>query len=204
MTNGNSSSGGGDAGSTASSAQPAPTPPLELSISLASGMQHVGQEEWDACATGGGEINPFLLHDFLAVLEESGSAVKEEGWLPQHVLVRRSDTGELLGCAPCYLKAHSYGEYVFDQARLWHGGRRGGEAVLAWRTLLLRPARCSRQLLLLSSPASPAVLGGGLPADAARALLPQAAGGRALHPRPRPPPAGQAWATCGGSAPRHG
>ncbi|PRW57010.1 hypothetical protein C2E21_4042 [Chlorella sorokiniana] len=79
-------------------------------------MEHITREEWDACAAGDGETNPFLLHDFLAVLEESDSAVKEEGWLPQHVLVRRTDTGELLGCAPCYLKAHSYGEYVFDQS----------------------------------------------------------------------------------------
>ena len=77
---------------------------MELTLSLASGMQHVGREEWDACATAGGELNPFLLHDFLLALEESGSAVKEQGWLPQHVLVRRSDTGELLGCAPMYLK----------------------------------------------------------------------------------------------------
>jgi hypothetical protein len=90
--------------------------PLKLTVSLASGMQFIGQEEWDACATGGGEVNPFVLHDFLHVLEASGSAVREEGWLGQHLVVRRSDGGELLGCCPMYLKAHSYGEYVFDQS----------------------------------------------------------------------------------------
>ncbi|EFN55029.1 hypothetical protein CHLNCDRAFT_48894 [Chlorella variabilis] len=79
-------------------------------------MEHVSKEEWDACATAGGEVNPFLLHDFLHALEASGSAVKEEGWLPQHVLVRRGDSGELLGCCPMYLKGHSYGEYVFDSS----------------------------------------------------------------------------------------
>lgn len=41
--------------------------------------------------------------------------MKEEGWLPQHIVVR-NDEGELLGCCPLYLKGHSYGEYVFDQS----------------------------------------------------------------------------------------
>lgn len=45
--------------------------------------------------------------------------VAEEGWLPQHVLVRRRDTRELLGACPMYLKSHSYGEYVFDHS--WAG-----------------------------------------------------------------------------------
>ena len=39
-----------------------------------------------------------------------GPQVKEEGWLPQHVLVRDSDSQELLGAVPLYLKSHSYGE----------------------------------------------------------------------------------------------
>lgn len=38
-----------------------------------------------------------------------GPQVKEEGWLPQHVLVRDADTKELLGAVPLYLKSHSYG-----------------------------------------------------------------------------------------------
>ena len=32
--------------------------------------------------------------------------------MPLHLVVERG--GELLGCAPMYLKSHSYGEYVFD------------------------------------------------------------------------------------------
>jgi predicted N-acyltransferase len=42
--------------------------------------------------------------------------VPEEGWGPQHVIVRNDDTGELLGCCPLYLKGHSQGEYVFDSS----------------------------------------------------------------------------------------
>ena len=55
---------------------------------------------------------PFLGHAFLAALEASGSACQETGWLPLHLVVERD--GRLLGCAPMYLKSHSYGEYVFD------------------------------------------------------------------------------------------
>lgn len=99
--------------------------PLELTVSLASGMKHVGEAEWDACAASGPELNPFVLHSFLAALESSGSAVRDEGWLPQHMLVRHGGTGELLGCCPMYLKGHSYGEYVFDQRCVGVGGRVG-------------------------------------------------------------------------------
>lgn len=79
-------------------------------------MAHVGKEEWDVCAMGGDEVNPFLLYDFLSAMEDSKSAVREQGWQAQHVLVRNTSSGELLGCAPMYLKAHSYGEYIFDNS----------------------------------------------------------------------------------------
>ena len=42
--------------------------------------------------------------------------VKEEGWLPQHVLIRHAETQQLHACVPLYLKGHSYGEYVFDNS----------------------------------------------------------------------------------------
>lgn len=65
---------------------------------------------WDACA---GDDNPFLSHAFLSALEDSGSATAKTGWLPQH-LTLKDQSGRVLGCVPCYLKNHSYGEYVFD------------------------------------------------------------------------------------------
>lgn len=46
-------------------------------------------------------------------MEESGSAVPETGWSPQH-LVLDDGKGGISACMPCYLKAHSQGEYVFD------------------------------------------------------------------------------------------
>jgi predicted N-acyltransferase len=60
------------------------------------------------------EINPFTTYDFLSALETSGSVGGRTGWLPQHLLAEQPD-GAVLGVAPCYLKTHSRGEYVFDR-----------------------------------------------------------------------------------------
>jgi predicted N-acyltransferase len=57
--------------------------------------------------------NPFVSHAFLASLETSKSVGGRSGWLPQHLVVE-DERGEVHACAPCYLKAHSQGEYVFD------------------------------------------------------------------------------------------
>jgi predicted N-acyltransferase len=78
--------------------------------------------DWDACARGSDTsatssrpANPFTSHAFLQALEASGSATRASGWLPQHVLLK-DGAGRLMGAMPCYLKSHSYGEYVFDHA----------------------------------------------------------------------------------------
>jgi len=71
-----------------------------------------------------------VSHDFLSVLEESGSVCRERGWLPQHVVVREAtedaaapggggdaggaNQGRVVAVCPLYLKGHSQGEYVFD------------------------------------------------------------------------------------------
>ena len=81
-------------------------------IKATNGIENVDPAAWDACA---GAENPFVCHAFLQALEASGSAQGESGWLPQHLLVE-DEAGTLLGCAPMYLKSHSYGEYVFDHA----------------------------------------------------------------------------------------
>jgi uncharacterized protein len=71
-------------------------------------------------------FNPFIAHDFLAALEASGSAVARAGWQPQH-LVAETANGSVLGVAPCYLKSHSRGEYVFDSGWADAYERAGGE-----------------------------------------------------------------------------
>jgi predicted N-acyltransferase len=80
-----------------------------VDVKVVDGLDTVDAEAWDALA---GDDNPFVEHRFLHLLETSRSACAEEGWLPTHVLVE--EAGELVGAAPCYLKDHSYGEYIFD------------------------------------------------------------------------------------------
>ena len=67
---------------------------------------------WDALFPAG---YPFIRHDWLRALEEHGCATPESGWTPCHLLLENDD-GELLAAAPLYLKAHSWGEFVFDFA----------------------------------------------------------------------------------------
>lgn len=61
---------------------------------------------------------PFLRHEFLSALEDTGCVGARTGWLPQHLVLHADDdpAGALLGAVPMYLKSHSYGEYVFDWA----------------------------------------------------------------------------------------
>jgi len=70
-------------------------------------------DAWNALlALAGG--SPFMRHEYLAALHDSGSATRETGWAPQFVTLWRE--GELQAACPLYLKSHSYGEYVFDWA----------------------------------------------------------------------------------------
>jgi uncharacterized protein len=78
-------------------------------VKLVQGIGQIDAHVWDACI---GPDQPFLSHAFLSALEDSGSASQRTGWLPLHLVVEGG--GELIGCAPMYLKSHSYGEYVFD------------------------------------------------------------------------------------------
>ncbi|KAG5548655.1 hypothetical protein RHGRI_014112 [Rhododendron griersonianum] len=92
--------------------------PQIVFVSAVSSILEVPSAEWDACnldSTGPEKFNPFLSHGFLSSLEESGSAVKETGWIPQHIIAR-DEHKNILGVVPFYLKSHSYGEYVFDHA----------------------------------------------------------------------------------------
>jgi len=74
--------------------------------------------QWDAIAVSGGTSGrpaPFVRHAFLAALQTSGSVGADTGWQP-HFVCLEDAAGHLVAAAPLYLKAHSYGEYVFDWA----------------------------------------------------------------------------------------
>ena len=69
---------------------------------------------WDALLVQQDAPSPFMRHAYLAALHTSGSATPTSGWTPQFVTVWLGDT--LAAAAALYIKAHSYGEYVFDWA----------------------------------------------------------------------------------------
>lgn len=115
-------------------------------IRIAQSLAEVSPAAWNACAnspvehgleltsednsspklsTRGIPSNPFISHEFLSALEESGSVGGRTGWQPRHLLVE-GPGGYLLGAAPCYVKTHSRGEYVFDHGWAEAFERAGG------------------------------------------------------------------------------
>ncbi len=85
-------------------------------------ISELAATDWNRCANPGGDLahDPFLRHDFLLALENSGSTVARTGWQPFHVALE--EDGQLRGVVPAYVKNHSQGEYVFDHswADAWH------------------------------------------------------------------------------------
>ncbi len=94
-----------------------------LTLTLHKSIHEIPATDWDLCA---GADNPFVSHAFLSAVEDSGSTGRRTGWLPQHAAFRDGG-GALLACAPTYVKAHSYGEYVFDHGWAHAFERAGGD-----------------------------------------------------------------------------
>ena len=66
--------------------------------------------EWNALLPK--DAGPFLRHEFLSALEETGCVGGNTGWQVAHLVLKNDQ--KLLGAMPLYIKQHSYGEYVFD------------------------------------------------------------------------------------------
>ncbi len=79
---------------------------------IAGTLADVDAAEWNALPSA---QLPFLRHEFLLAMEESGCATPETGWEANHILLSGRD-GRLCGAMPLYLKSHSWGEFVFDFA----------------------------------------------------------------------------------------
>jgi uncharacterized protein len=69
---------------------------------------------WNALLAQQSHPSPFLRHEYLAAMHQSGSASPETGWTPRFITLWQGDV--LCGACPLYLKDHSYGEFVFDHA----------------------------------------------------------------------------------------
>src|SRR5207302_2011852 len=78
------------------------------SVRIVNSLAGIDPAEWNDLA---GE-QPFIRHEFLSALIETGCASARTGWLPQILVLRRA--GTMVGAMPLFVKSHSYGEYVFD------------------------------------------------------------------------------------------
>src|SRR5688572_14231172 len=127
--------------------------PARTKVRVVSSLADISRADWDAVANPGwpndGPIaasrvegdcddgaapvttltqrsfNPFISHDFLWSMEEAGCAVAATGWQGQHIVLD-GDDARPAAIMPCYLKAHSQGEYVFDHGWADAYSRAGG------------------------------------------------------------------------------
>lgn len=79
-------------------------------ISWKDSITDINKQDWNYLALP--MSNPFLEWDWLRLTEESGSACLRTGWMPKHLTIW--DKGQLVAAAPLYIKAHSAGEFIFD------------------------------------------------------------------------------------------
>ena len=89
-----------------------PSPTYELRV--ADSPAHINPAAWNALLARQSHPTPFLRHEYLAALHDSGSATPRTGWAPRFITLWQG--GELAAACALYLKSHSYGEYVFDWA----------------------------------------------------------------------------------------
>jgi predicted N-acyltransferase len=80
------------------------------SLRVAESLAGIPAAQWNALAGG----NPFVRHEFLGALIDTGCAAARSGWQPQFLLLERA--AKLAGAMPLFVKSHSRGEYVFDWA----------------------------------------------------------------------------------------
>ena len=69
---------------------------------------------WNALLAGQEAPSPFMRHEYLAAMQLSRSAAPRTGWTARYITLWQQ--GALCAACALYLKAHSYGEYVFDWA----------------------------------------------------------------------------------------
>ncbi|MEO8740716.1 MAG: GNAT family N-acetyltransferase [Casimicrobiaceae bacterium] len=79
-----------------------------VSLSITDSLASIPAARWDALVGA----RPLLSHPFLHALHETGCAAPAQGWTPRYLTATRD--GALVGAMPLYLKAHSYGEFIFD------------------------------------------------------------------------------------------
>lgn len=82
-----------------------------MQIRFINSIHQIDAAHWNQLCT---PDYPFVRHEFLAALEDSGCTSTATGWQARHLLMFVAE--QLIAAMPGYIKTHSYGEYVFDWA----------------------------------------------------------------------------------------
>lgn len=82
-----------------------------LTLTIHKGLQEIDSHSWNRVVP---HDAPTLRYEFLHALETSGAVCDDTGWSPCHLTLAQGN--DLVGAVPCYLKSHSYGEFIFDWA----------------------------------------------------------------------------------------
>ena len=69
-------------------------------ISFSNNINDIGKKRWNSIT---GTENPFLRFEFLSALEAHDCVGKNQGWIPQHLIIEDLAGGEILGLMPLYL-----------------------------------------------------------------------------------------------------
>ena len=83
-------------------------------IRLVDSLDEINPKQWNGLVGG----YPFLRHEFLMALQETGCVSADTGWEPLYLTLWEGEF--FVGAMPLYLKSHSRGEFVFDQG--WADG----------------------------------------------------------------------------------
>lgn len=82
----------------------------QLSFVWCRSLHEISPAAWQGVAG----THPMLDYRFLHAFESSAAVADRTGWIPYHLTVYQAE--QLIAAVPCYIKTHSYGEYVFDWA----------------------------------------------------------------------------------------
>ena len=88
--------------------------PTGTQLRIVDDLGQVDAATWNGLLDRQAAPTPFMRHEYLQALQASGSATRATGWAPRLLTLWRDD--QLAGGCALYIKAHSYGEYVFDWA----------------------------------------------------------------------------------------
>jgi predicted N-acyltransferase len=94
-----------------------------LVLRVENSLSGVDPAAWNALV---GRDDPFLEHEFLTALEQSGAVGPGTGWEPRYLLLQSG--GAVRAAMACFVKHDSYGEFVFD----WHWAQAYDHARMAY------------------------------------------------------------------------